>query len=400
MRYSVLQRVTCRLCGGVRFETVLEISAIPLSDGFLEKEKIDNEFLYPLKIEICLECGLLQTLYDIDFGDYYRSYKYSVGHSEKVLGFFRGLVDNLWIKFGLKVGDIVIDVGCGDGALLSCFLDKGANVIGVEPSDSLSEIANKKGIKRILKKFDKEAIAELEGSPIMLIVSLFTFDHMPDPLGFLLGARQVLSNSGGLLVLEVHDLDKIVERGEFCLFAHEHSIYCSKRTLERFLWKANFEPITFDLIDDTQRRANSLLVVARPKTSEEEVMFEGVERDVDLARLIRKQAKQSMEGISRWFLQRVGRKIAGFGAGGRGVMSLAVFDENPGLAYICDSNKSLHGLLTPKTHVEISPPQRLRIDPVDDIIVFSYGYMDEIEKMVRDIGSEANIYSLLDVYGS
>ena len=67
----------------------------------------------------------------------------------------------------------------------------------------------------------------------------------------------------GVLIIEVHDLDLISERNEYCLFEHEHYTYLNKETMHQFLTSNGFELITYNLLDESEKRANSLLVVAK-----------------------------------------------------------------------------------------------------------------------------------------
>ena len=66
----------------------------------------------------------------------------------------------------------------------------------------------------------------------------------------------------GLVLIEVHDLDEIIERKEACLFCHEHTIYPSAASLAEMLRRAGLQPLSIELLDANVRRGNSLLMVA------------------------------------------------------------------------------------------------------------------------------------------
>ena len=77
--------------------------------------------------------------------------------------------------------------------------------------------------------------------------------------------------------------------------------------------------------------------------------------------------------------RRSGRRIAGYGAAGRGILTLAAVADPGDFVYVCDKNPSLQGYYTPKSHVPIVGLGRVFEKPrVDEIVVFSFGYFKEI----------------------
>nr|WP_275984077.1 hypothetical protein [Paenibacillus hamazuiensis] len=92
------------------------------------------------------------------------------------------------------------------------------------------------------------------------------------------------------------------------------------------------------------------------------------------------------------------RKIAGYGAGGRGVMTLASLRNASQLEYLCDQNQSFHGKFLPKSKVPVKSIEELIDNPVDTLLVFSYGYMDEITKSIKSLpNAPQKIVSLIEV---
>jgi hypothetical protein len=93
-----------------------------------------------------------------------------------------------------------------------------------------------------------------------------------------------------------------------------------------------------------------------------------------------------------------GETVAGWGAGGRGVMTLAYTGlTSDDVDYLVDSNPHAHGHVAPGSHVPVVAPEHLAAAPVDHLIVFSYGYFDEIAEQAQALGSEARLVSVLDL---
>jgi hypothetical protein len=243
--------------------------------------------------------------------------------------------------------------------------------------------------------------------PAAVLLLTYTFDHLPDPLAFLHAVRGVLDPERGVLLIEVHDLAKIIERRETCLFEHEHSIYLSARTMQKLLASAGFRLLATGLVGESERRGNSLLIAAAMEGSSRcgtaEILGE------DLCRLdnwttyqvFGDVVRQSNARLLHYVSNRIesGARLAGYGAGGRGVITLAMAGlTSKEIAYVCDQNGSFHGLYAPRSHVQVVPPSRIREDPVDELIVFSYGYLDEIRAELREFTEGGgHITSILDI---
>ncbi len=80
-------------------------------------------------------------------------------------------------------------------------------------------------------------------------------------------------------------------------------------------------------------------------------------------------------------------------------MSLATSGiSNKEFSFLCDINSSIHGYYTPKSHILLVSPRHLLDDWVDEVIVFSFGYMKEITDSLTDYTNNGGkLTSLLEV---
>ena len=237
MKYQVAERSHCRICSSDQLVRFLELPDMPLSDAMPRQDELGSEFVWPIRVYRCEQCGVTQTLHDVEVQDYYREYHYSAAFSPLVQRFMRQLAQEIWQRYGFQQGDVAVEVGSGDGAQLACFQAVGARVFGFEPSAPLVEASQKRGVPVVQRLFTDNAEADIpqELLPAQVILLTYTFDHLPDPVRFLASIRKVLDPRQGVLVIEVHDLEKIVRRREFCLFEHEHATYCTAATLQGLL---------------------------------------------------------------------------------------------------------------------------------------------------------------------
>ena len=408
MKCDLTSRQSCRLCGGTSFEPVVRFDRMPFTDELLKQERLGEEFLSEIAIFWCTTCRSAQNLTDVHVADYYRDYQYTVSGSSFARKFMQRVAEEAFSRFGLRRGDRVIEVGSGDGFQLKCFQDLGAEVLGFEPSDVLTESARRIGVPTIQTLFNCEGAEQIpaELRPAQIVLLTYTFDHLPDPKSFLELTKEVLDPMRGVVLIEVHDFAKIVARREICLFEHEHSIYLTSLSMERLLRQCGFRLLATDLLPESERRGNSLLVAAVPETNNSfTTTYAPTPEDLALDKIetIQRFDSEVQAGIRRLRdhirnQKSLGRRVAGYGAGGRGVMTLAMAGiSNAEIDYLCDQNTGFHGLYTPATHIPIVSPDHVSIDPVDELIVFSFGYLNEIRSALADfLDRGGKITSMLD----
>ncbi|PWW06264.1 ubiquinone/menaquinone biosynthesis C-methylase UbiE [Paenibacillus cellulosilyticus] len=394
----------CRVCGGGPLTRWVHLPAMPLTEELRPPSYSDSPYLADIDVYRCAVCGVSQTVGERDLSPYYVDYGYTVGQSPFAARFMQRLADTVRDRFGLQEGFKVVEIGSGDGAQLACFQRAGAEVFGVEPSAELCRESRARGVPVMEALFMPQTAALLpeEFQPADVLLMTYTFDHLPDPSGTLEAARRTLHPGRGLLVLEVHDLTRIVERREYCLFEHEHYTYWTAETLGCALARSGFRLLTTELLPEHERRGNSLLIAAAAMDAahspESEVQLaEWSALDYDKFQQEMDQGIAALDAFVEAEASQ-GRTVAGYGGGGRGVMTMAAMSSAWRISYVCDANTGLHGLLAPKSRVPVVAIDRLSEEPVDTLIVFSYGYMAEIREAVEKLpGAPKQIVSMLDI---
>ena len=400
----------CRACGHAKLKRVLNLPEMPLTDDFIPKEKFGKEFRHDIDVFVCEKCLTAQTQHDVEMGEYYEDYQYAVGGSQTANRFMRLLASNLLSKyFGGHKGTKVLEVGSGDGTQLLAFKELGCEVLGYEPSSALTRVAENRGVRTIQGLFTAESARRLPGPfahPDVIMLS-YTFDHLPQPREFVAAARSILNPETGLLVVEVHDLQKIFERQEYCLFEHEHTIYLTSSTASALCVREDLTVIDLNLVPEADRRANSLIFVATPNGSrfakEHPAARSTVPVEFNDVAFYERQGQLITNGIANLdaFVDQLtgaGKSLAGYGAGGRGVMTLAAMRSAPKVRYLVDKKPKGEGLVVPKSGIPLVGFSALKTSPVNEILVFSFGYMREIQAELGAFGYRPQqFHSLLDV---
>jgi SAM-dependent methyltransferase len=406
---TITHRTTCRACGGHELEPFLRLDDMPFTDALVRQADAGAEFIAPIDLSWCRSCSMVQTQSDVSVDEYYRDYRYTVSSSGFAMTFMDALAEATMTRFGLAPGDRVLEIGSGDGAQLAAFAARGARVLGFEPASELCRASERRGVPVCEMIFDETTVAEIpaELRPAQAIVLTYTFDHLPEPRAFLDAVHAALDPERGVLILEVHDFARTAARRETCLLEHEHTIYPTRDSLERLLEAAGFALLCDDLLPLAERRGNSLLVAAAPVQSPlaatRQAPGEDLSRFDDAAtyRQIAADIASSQQRLRRFAADAhaAGRTVGGYGAGGRGVMTLAFAGlDADDLLCVADQNEQFHGLVMPKSHVPVVSPSVLIDAAPDDIIVFSYGYLAEIRETLAEATAQGSrIWSLLEI---
>jgi len=409
MKYYIKKRNQCRICSGQNLVKILHFENVPFFDEVVTKEKLGNEFSYPMEVYFCNDCSSVQTQHDVNITDYYQDYQYVASRSEFMINYLDRLVEYSQNSLGIKENDNVLEVGCADGYLLSLFQQFGANVLGFEAAKNLCELAEKNGVNTLNALFDKEAFPLIpqEFQSVQLLVLLHTFDHLYDPVPFLETAKRIVCPKRGIILLEVHDLKDIYEKRETALFGHEHATYLHFNSMQRLLKDNGFRIVDFNFIDKSMIRGSSMLITATPDESDVPAIKDlSIFNNEALDQLstfqnFQKNVEDSF-GCLRNYIEKKcsqGKRFAGYGGWGRGVTTLAMAKlQKHHLSFVSDANCKLEGCFTPATGFEIKRPEAINISDIDEVIVFNYAYINEIKQSLKQfIDQGGKVTSVIDI---
>jgi len=94
----------------------------------------------------------------------------------------------------------IVDVGCGGGILTEGLAKKGADMLGIDLSEDLIDIADlhglESGVKTNYQKISAEALAEAEPAGFDHVVCMEMLEHVPEP-GSVIAACAKMVKPGG-----------------------------------------------------------------------------------------------------------------------------------------------------------------------------------------------------------
>jgi SAM-dependent methyltransferase len=233
---QAIEQVRQKIAGG---EYTLQTLQCPCgtSAGDITIAEVDRYGL-PLTTVICMACGTIRLDPYLDapsLEDFYlRFYQQMYARAENLETYVAQQQ-----AYGTKILSVaaaqlppnasVVEVGCGAGGALQVFQDRGYRVAGCDYSERLIAEAKKNGIEQACHGTLSDAGEMLGSEAADLIYLHHVFEHLNDPLDFLITARQYL-NQNGRLILVVPDVSRIDRfpnpDGDLMVFlhlAHKHN---------------------------------------------------------------------------------------------------------------------------------------------------------------------------------
>ena len=228
--------MNCRHCQTPLKYTFLDLGCAPPSNSYLTEEDLNRPEVYlPLKIKVCNQCWLVQTEDYIEAESLFTSdYSYFSSTSNSFLLHAKNFTDKIIKDYSLNEMSFVIEIASNDGYLLKNFIQKNIPCLGIEPTKSTAEAAEKLNIP-VIRKFFSEALGKelaSEGKQADIIIGNNVYAHVPDINDFTKGLKAALK-PGGIITLEFPHLMRLIEQTQFDTIYHEHFSYLSLYTVSR-----------------------------------------------------------------------------------------------------------------------------------------------------------------------
>lgn len=384
------RRTRCRACDREGMDIFLSLGPQPLANALPDSvDAFEAEAHYPLDVAFCDGCGLVQIPDVIDPEVLFGHYLYVTGVSSSIHAHNARYAEDVISRLGLGSDDLVVEVASNDGSLLRQFVERGVQVLGVEPARNIAAMAREAGILTESVFFDRISAAELKTrhGPAAAIIGNNVLAHVDETAGFLEGMGTFL-RPGGLAVVEVPYLGEFVERLEYDTVYHEHHCYFSVSALLRLAERVGLVirdvtempihggsvRVFFGRAQDHEGHAESVLAFA---ARERNAGLLDPERYRTFARDVEKNRDQILELLNR--LVGEGAVVAGYGAAAKGHTLLNYCGIGPDLLpFTVDRNPLKVGRWTPGTHVPIRPVSAIEEERPDYLLILPWNFADEI----------------------
>ena len=384
MRNEILKR--CRICFSKKLAGYLNLGNQPFSNSFLNYKDIKKEKKFPLKLVICRNCGLSQLSIIPNTKFIFSKYDYLSSSSKALTDHYKKLVNKLVRKYKILPKDSILDIGCNDGVLLNHYPKNFKNIIGIEPSDAVKKIKQKriKLVKNFFNFKTSEKYLKKYSKPrIITITNVLAQIHN---LNDLVKGLNNITDKKSLIVIEFPYLLHMVNKCLFDLIYHEHLSYFSLTPLKFLFAKFNIKIINFEKLDMGASGPALRLFLARKnsiyktaKKISKQLQHEKVWGIKKIKRyvLFGKKTQTKIKKIKKIINLKYNRgfKIGCFTASSKGNTMLNCLNLNKQIIkFASENNMKKIGKFTPGTHIKIISDRDFCKKKIDYAILLSWNY--------------------------
>lgn len=351
----------CRGCAGPALQPVLDLGRVPAADHFPPAETAvsEAESSYPLRMDLCTDCGLAQLADDDTETEEPRGVEPEALRRQAADAVHR-LDRDGWLR-----GKTVREFGSPHGGTWVPLLAE-------------------------------RGYTEAETADVVL--DCFGIMHEPDQWSAF-RARCLATAEGGVLLLQFHSLLTIVEQGQWNALRHGHFAYYSLTALRGLLAEVGMSMAAaweFDLYGGT------VLVAAvhgdgEPSAEvsailDREAAF-GITDPAVVAALDR-QARDQSQSLARWLesAHAAGRSVYAYSASSRAVALLRLAGADRSLLpAVADASPAKQGRRMPGTDIPIISPQELVQAAPDDVLLTVPDILEEVAQQFPQLADRWRI---------
>ena len=389
---------SCRFCAAALTDTVVDLGMSPLCESYLRADQLNAmEPFYPLRVDVCRQCWLVQLEQYVSAEDIFTEYAYFSSFADSWVQHARDYTEKMIDRFGYGPGSHVIELASNDGYLLQWFVKAGVPSLGIEPAANVATAAEERGVPTLVRFFGVELAEELvaEGRQADLLLGNNVLAQVPDLNDFVAGMKIVLAPSG-VLTMEFPHVMRLIDENQFDTIYHEHFGYFSLHTTKAIFGHHGLE--VFD-VEEIPTHGGSLRVYARHVEDDTKPVGPAVAdllareeafglTDIERYRSFSAQVEDTKRGILELLigLKREGKRIAGYGAPGKGNTLLNFCGiRTDFLDFTVDRNTYKQGLFLPGTHIPILAPEEIERQRPDYVFILPWNFKDEIMAQMAGI---------------
>ena len=384
--------MNCRHCNAPLRHTFLDLGFAPASNAYLSRDDLSRpEPYFPLRVKVCDSCWLVQTE---DFASanelFTDEYAYFSSTSSTWLEHAERYAEAMITELGLTADSYVMEVASNDGYLLKNFLAADIPCLGIEPTASTAEAAERLGIP-VMRKFFGESLAEelaRDGHRADLIIGNNVYAHVPDINDFTLGLKAALKQ-GGTVTLEFPHVMQLLNYSQFDTVYHEHFSYLSLTAVDQIFSRAGLRVWR---VEQIQTHGGSLRIYGchaddsrGTEQSVSAVLQKEIEcglRELDAYLQLQGSAERIKNEFLAFLLEKrlTGETVVAYGAAAKGNTLLNFAGVKPDLLpVVCDAAEAKQGMFLPGSHIPIVPPSTIKEMKPDYVVVLPWNIIDEVK---------------------
>lgn len=282
----------------------------------------------------------------------------------------------------------VLEIGCGNGYLLSRMLPFFGSAIGIEPGPQGQQGAARYGVN-ILQGFFP--VLELAGR-YSAIVLMSVLEHVQNPAHFVRELRNYLTPNGRIFI-SVPNEGAYIDNGDVSTLFHEHWSYFDKNTFRATMFQAGLRVVT-----DCESSFGGSLYACLSDDVPEGSCIDGLDDNLRVAHTYVSQARNHCEtlrkacdeltaGARSLGVYVPARFVNAMGISGIPANSIRFFDDDPGLI----------GTYYPGIPIAIESRVDLMKSPPDSILIMSRTFGPKLAEQLKQLLPATNVLTVADI---
>jgi len=392
---------TCRT-SGKKITKVIDLGNLYISSFY--KEVMTDAPRAPLEIGIGEESGLVQLIDTADQGLMYKQYWYRSGTNSTMTRQLKEIVEVIprWAR--LKEKEIVLDIGCNDGTLLSQY-PANPNLIrvGIDPAQNLAESARRNCDLHAVDYFNERAFKALtQGRRAKVITSIAMFYDLDDPHQFVGDIVNCLEDEG-IWILQLSYTPLMIEQNAFDNICHEHIEYYTMLSIDYLMKKHDLKIVDVEL-NDVNAGSFRLVVTKKSNPLKDTPLFCQDIGEYRYKTLMHYEKANNYDepGVYCDFMKRInglkeetndlinkiirqGKTVYGYGASTKGNTLLQYYGFGPQqIKAIAERQPQKYGLLTAGTWIPIISEEIMRKEKPDYLLILPWHFTNEFIARERE----------------
>jgi len=394
----------CKLCKSKKLDQVLHLQPIPIGDKYIPpSDNITDQDVYPMDIMMCGDCGHYQNSGfvspELIYGHYLsRPATTNTKLSDAYKEYIDYMMENFYDK---ESSPFVVEAGSNDGAFINHFQERGAKVLGVEPSD-LSNQANDNGIATLNSYFGLDCAKKIKKDygKADFFVANHTFSNIIDLDDFVKGVKHLLAENGVFSMQTHYHLD-VIEKNLIENFTHEHLSGFYVKPLRSFFSQYGLE--LFDVKRVSAKEGSIRCFVQNKGGSnkinksvdeiikyEESIGMDQTNRHESIADFVN-TIKEKLHNLLSPAVEQ-GKTISGYGTSIGATTFTYNYDLGGLLTFYVDDDQYRHNLISPGLHIPVYPSKVIYEQKPDYVIILAPLYADIIMKKNQEYLEQGGVF--------
>ena len=390
----------CLSCSGNNINLIYDFGNLPAVNSFYSMENIKSEEFFPMVLNVCNDCYLVQIENVPSPEKLYKEYHHKSSASSGNVEHLENFKDYISSKYSKDTK--ILEIGSNDSTLLNLFYNDGFNCVGIDPAENLnsehenviSDFFNMDITDKVLAQYGR----------FDLIFGLNVFAHNDSFIDMFKAVNKLLETNG-TFIFDVAYAKQTILKGNFDTIYHEH--VCSY-TLTSLINALSFAEITVVDVEELPSQGGSLRLTCKKSESNYEVQdrvnstlkreielgYQSVEFYENISNLI----ENKVLDINNFFEKNIDneKRILFIGAPARGVVVLNLvknLDKNKSL--VIDDTPEKQNKMFPGKHIAVKGWENVEYNDFDMAVVLSWNYVDYLEKKLRSFGFNKDVYTLI-----